>query len=214
MAKLNVGPFPMHPEAKHEKMREYSDGIRIGGGLKLRPAPYLPIIEIDKNLDKGIVMKKGTFVTLDQFGYVVPARKTDAVLTYGQYDVDYGTYNIDDFGAGNGKVSSTGTSTKTLGPSGDIKTGKPIGVLMFDVYAWDMGNDPWYQVQDPITILADRMILLAVPASHASVSYEPGDILVIDDSGFVSPFNPVFDGEDLAATQTQIANPGLFFQFP
>jgi len=206
MANLNISSLPLYPEAKHEKMREYSDGIRIGGGLKLRPAPYLPIIEVDKNLDKGIVLKKGTFVTLDANGFVVPAKKSASALTYGQYDIDYGTLSIDDWANGT-KVSATGNSTKTLGPGGDISTGKPIGILMFDVYAWDLGNDPWYQVQDPVTVLADRMVLLAVPESHDAVTYEPGDILVIDDDGaFVSPFNPVFDGEDLAATQTQIAN--------
>jgi len=64
---------------------------------------------------------------------------------------------------------------------------------MFDVYQWDMGKDPWYQVQDQVTILADRMILLAVDSAHASVQYQSGDILVLDGDGFPVPFDVTVD---------------------
>jgi hypothetical protein len=60
---------------------------------------------------------------------------------------------------------------------------------MYDVYAWDMDADPWYQVQNPVTVLADRMILLAIDTDHNSVAYESGDILVLDDKGFPVPFS-------------------------
>ncbi len=192
MAKF-VNNVPMYPVAKHEKMREYSDGVRIGSGLGFKPAPYLPVVEWDPNLNTGIVIKKGDFVTLDQFGYVVPAFVGEKTLTYGAYDIQLGVKDIDTF---TGKVSDSAvaaakTSSKKLGTTAtaNIKIGKPIGVAMFDVYAWDMGQDPWYQVQDNVTILADRMILLAVDSAHASVSYEAGDILVLDASGFPVPFD-------------------------
>ncbi|MEM4368299.1 MAG: hypothetical protein QXO21_04755 [Candidatus Anstonellales archaeon] len=61
---------------------------------------------------------------------------------------------------------------------------------MFDVYAWDMDEDPWYQVQTEATVLCDRMILLAVDQAHNNVNYQAGDILVLDETGHVKPFDP------------------------
>jgi len=185
MAKMNVPNFPMYPVIKHEKMREYSDGIRFGGGLGLRPAPYLPVVEVDRNLNSAKVIKKGTFVTLDEFGFVVPAFVGSKALVYGQYDVEFGVLDIDTFKTTKAAVTVTKTSTLELGD--DVKVGKPLGVAMFDIYQWDMGKDPWYQVQDPVTILADRMILLAVDSAHNNVTYESGDVLVLDADGFPVP---------------------------
>jgi hypothetical protein len=208
MARILNNSIPLYPEAKHEKMREYSDGIRIGGGLELRPAPYLPIKEFDKNVNAGIVIKKGDFVTLDKYGYVVPAFVGEKTLTYGQYDIDAGVKHIDRFtnNANDPVVSAAGDSTKKLGTTAtaDIKIGKPLGVAMFDVYAWDMGKDPWYQVQDPITILADRMILLAVDNDHNAVNYEAGDILILDDKGFPVPFT--VDNTDASTVAASLEN--------
>jgi hypothetical protein len=98
MAKFVQNSLPLYNVVKHEKMREYSDGIRIGGGLKFRPAPYLPIKEYDENLHKGVVIKKGDFVTLDENGYLVPAFVGEKALDYTALDVAEGVYDIDDFG--------------------------------------------------------------------------------------------------------------------
>jgi len=195
MAKTNVPNFPMYPVIQHEKMREYSDGIRFGGGLELRPAPYLPVVEVDRNLNAAKVIKKGTFVTLDEFGYVVPAFVGKKTLTYGQYDVEFGVLDIDLFKTTKAAVTAAKTSTAELGET--ITIGKPIGVAMFDIYQWDMDKDPWYKVQDQVTILADRMILLAVDSAHASVQYQSGDILVLDGSGFPVPFDVTVDATDV-----------------
>ena len=313
MAKMNVPNFPMYPVIKHEKMREYSDGIRFGGGLDLRPAPYLPVVEVDRNLNAAKVIKKGTFVTLDSNGFVVPAftekpdvkvggAETEAVtlaqpannkvtvagvaevswvgeptwrsnysltvtvdtsknasvylngsetplitgsaatglyipqlgltvkalndnadqtayfkfqyavgeaLEYGQYDVEFGVIDVDSYSTTKAAVTAPKTSTAKIGTTSasDIKIGKPIGMTMFDVYQWDMGKDPWYQVQDPITILADRMILLAVDPAHKDVAYEAGDILVLDPSGFPVPFDVTVDAayvDSVAAAVTML----------
>jgi len=193
MAKMNVPNFPMYPVIKHEKMREYSDGIRFGGGLDLRPAPYLPVVEVDRNLNAAKVIKKGTFVTLDSNGFVVPAFVGEKALEYGQYDVEFGVIDVDSYSTTKAAVTEPKTSTVKLGTTdtADIKIGKPIGITMFDVYQWDMGKDPWYQVQDPMTILADRMVLLAVDQAHNNVAYEAGDMLVLDADGFPVPFDDV-----------------------
>ena len=206
MAKMNVPNFPMYPVIKHEKMREYSDGIRFGGGLDLRPAPYLPVVEVDRNLNAAKVIKKGTFVTLDSNGFVVPAFVGEKTLEYGQYDVEFGVIDVDSYSNTKAAVTAPKPSTAKIGTTSasDIKIGKPIGMTMFDVYQWDMGKDPWYQVQDPMTILADRMVLLAVDQAHKDVAYEAGDILVLDPSGFPVPFDVTVDDTDVGSVAAAV----------
>jgi len=89
--------WTLAPEVKKYKMREYSDGIRIAGGLNIRPAPYLPVISVDQHYQKGIVIEKGTFVTFDEFGYLVPAYTGNKNLTYTALDVTEGVFDIDQF---------------------------------------------------------------------------------------------------------------------
>ena len=199
----NNYPIPMY------KMREYSDGIRIAGGIVMRPAPYLPVLQTrstqDGNylIEKGIVIEKGSFVTFDQFGYVVPAFIGDGALSYSAIDAAFGTFDIDSF---SGKVSDavvTGgkSSTKKLGTTADadVKIGMPVGIQMFDVFQWDMNKDPWYQVQPQLTIVADRMILYALDADHEALPYTPGTILTLNQSGFPVPLDLTpADAEDLA----------------
>lgn len=59
-------------KALKRPMRVVSEGKVVGGGLNLKPAPYLPILEVVPDTPP-VVIKKGTFVTLDQNGYVIPA---------------------------------------------------------------------------------------------------------------------------------------------
>jgi len=207
MAKMNVPNFPMYPVIKHEKMREYSDGIRFGGGLDLRPAPYLPVVEVDRNLNAAKVIKKGTFVTLDSNGFVVPAFVGEKTLEYGQYDVEFGVIDVDSYSNTKAAVTAPKPSTAKIGTTSasDIKIGKPIGMTMFDVYQWDMGKDPWYQVQDPMTILADRMVLPVDQAHNDNVAYEAGDMLVLDADGFPVPFDVVVPTLDLNDVDTASA---------
>jgi hypothetical protein len=77
---------------------------------------------------------------------------------------------------------------------------------MFDAYAWDMNKDPWYQVQPGITILADRMILYALDSAHEALSYEPGDILVLDENGFPVPFS--VDSTDASTVASSVEKLG------
>ena len=60
-----------------KKFMEYTEGQRIAAGLKLRPAPYLPVVRFDAEMKRGIVLEAGTIVSLDPYGYVVPATGGD-----------------------------------------------------------------------------------------------------------------------------------------
>lgn len=53
-------------------MRVFSEGKVIGGGIGAKAAPYLPIVEVVPDTPP-VVIKKGTFVTLDANGFVIPA---------------------------------------------------------------------------------------------------------------------------------------------
>ena len=182
MARL-INSRPLYPSQEHSNFRKYSDGIQIGGGLNLKPAPYLPIVDVDPVLNAGIVIKKGTFVTLDANGYLVPAFVGEKTLTYTQTDVEHGVVDIDT----GGSLTGPKTSTNKLGTTetADVKIGKPIGVALTDVFK-DY-NDPWFKPQKGVSLLQKAVILLGVDTAHDSVAYTAGDLLVLDASGFPVP---------------------------
>lgn len=178
---------PIQPQAEHRNFREYSEGIRIGGGLNLKPAPYLPILKVDPMLNAGVVIKKGTFVTLDENGYLVPAFVGSKSLAYTDVDVQHGVVDIDTGAA----LTAQKTSTKKLGTDGDVKIGRPIGVVTQDVFK-DY-NDPWFKPQQGVAILTDYLVLFGLDSAHASAGYVAGDLLTLDINGFPVPFDPETD---------------------
>jgi len=194
--------------AKINKMKEYSDGDRIGGGLKFRPAPYLPIITMDKQTDMGIVIKKGTIVSLDSNGYIVPANGGTAQdVLYSSTDIEEGVIDLDSFGATNDAVAATGDC------GSDIPANTPIGVAQYDMFQWDMEADPWYQIQRNVAILEDRMVLYALgtynnifnqngTVDYSGYTYSPGHWVVPDGNGYPVPIT----ADSLAATVT-VTNP-------
>ena len=187
MARI-LSSIPLHPEAEHSNFREYSKGERFGAGLNLKPAPYLPIVKVDSTINAGVVIRKGTFVTLDENGFIVPAFIGDKTLTYTDIDVSHGVIDIDTDAA----VTQAKTSTKTLGTdAADVKIGKPVGVVVADVYK--NYDDPWFEPQKGVTILTDYLVLVGVDSAHNAVTYTPGDLLILDDSGFPVPLGVMSD---------------------
>ena len=193
MARTFPNSLPIYPELKAGKMREYQEGERLSGGLKFRPAPYLPVKKFDQTYQIGVVIEKGDVVTLDQFGFLVPAFQGEKTLSYTAIDVQLGVFDLDSF---TGKkddqaVSAAKTTTKKIGTTdtANVKIGAPIGVAMYDIFQWDLERDPWFQVQPEVAVLCDKAILLALDPDHASVSYLPGQLLMVDDKGFPVPFD-------------------------
>lgn len=171
--------------AKTSTFREYSDGIRIGGGLNFRPAPYLHIVEWDKSIEKGIVMKKGTIVSMTEDGYIVPANGGSAqTITYDSRDIEEGVIDIDTW-------ASTPAAVETAGESStSIAANYPIGVLQYDIFQWDMNVDPWYQIQKQIAILEDYFVMYAIDSTRDSAyDYTPGLWVVPDSKGYPIPLD-------------------------
>jgi len=82
-------------KALKRPMRVFAEGKVIGGGINLQAAPYLPILEVVPDTPP-VVIKKGTFVTIDANGYVIPAYAGNGkTLTYSAVDVQYGVIDID-----------------------------------------------------------------------------------------------------------------------
>lgn len=171
--------------AKTSTFREYSEGIRIGGGLNFRPAPYLHIVEWDKNIEKGVVMKKGTIVSITSDGYIVPANGgTAQTITYDSRDIEEGVIDIDTWSSTPAAVESAGES------SASIAANYPIGVLQYDVFQWDMNDDPWYQVQKQIAILEDYLVMYAIDETRdGENTYTPGLWVVPDTEGYPVPLD-------------------------
>lgn len=171
--------------AKTSTFREYSDGIRVGGGLNFRPAPYLHIVEWDKNVEKGIVMKKGTIVSMTSDGYIVPANGGAAqTITYDSRDIEEGVLDIDLWATTQGAVAAAGESSVS------IPANYPIGVLQYDVFQWDMNEDPWYQIQKQIAILEDYFVMYAIDETRDNAyTYTPGMWVVPDTEGYPVPLD-------------------------
>lgn len=105
-------------------------------------------------------------------------------VVYSTVDVQYGVLDIDT----GSKVSAPKTATAKL-------VGKPLGIALYDYYL-NVPEYKWdYNVQPTVGILTEGLVLLALDAAHAGVSYEPGDLLVLDSAGFPVP---VTTGADLS----------------
>lgn len=167
-----------------KKFAEYTEGVRIASGLKLRPAPYLPVVKYDTEMKRGIVLEAGTIVSLDQFGYVVPANGgVDSVFNYTVLDVAEGVYDITTF-------TNKKTDARVAAPAEAVpglRGNKPLGVVFRDYHVWDMQADPSYQMDLEVTILADWMILVALSGDYDSSEYLPGTLIVPDSTGWYVP---------------------------
>ncbi len=193
-------------KAIKKNFQEISEGERIGGGLVFKPAPYLPIVEYNDFERLDIVMKSGTIVALDQFGYLVPANGGDNTvkLTYSAMDASSGVYDYDTFTGAitDPIVAAPKTTTKSLNAN------SPIGVLPYDVFRWDMNADPMYKVQTNVALLEDWLILVpltsAMQTAHAVGAalneYHSGGFVASGSNGEFVPF--VATTEDIAATGT------------
>jgi len=176
----------IYATANSSTFREYSDGLRIGGGLALRPAPYLPILSWDDHRHAGIVIKKGTILSITSDGYIVPCNGgvSDQVYTYSQLDIDNDVIDFDLWATTQGVVAATGDSAENQ------EALLPVGFAQYDIYRWDMDNDPWYNVQTEVGILEDRLVLMALDETHeGSYTYANGQWMVSDEDGFPVPIS-------------------------
>lgn len=155
-------------KAKDVLFRVIEDCASISGGIKNRPAPYLPIIEWDYENEVGIVIKAGQIVARDENGYLVPANGGDASnLTYTQLDVDEGIV-----GVGGSPVA--------------LAANVPVGIAAHDILAYKFHEDPTYKFQEGAVILKQGLAMYALPELDSELpfelveidSYVPGSFLV------------------------------------
>ncbi len=155
-------------KAKDVLFRVIEDCASISGGIKNRPAPYLPIIEWDYENEVGIVIIAGQIVARDKDGYLVPANGGDAsVLTYTQLDVDEGIVDVD-------------------GNPVTLAANVPVGIAAHDILAYKFHEDPTYKFQEGAVILKQGLAMYALPESDKELSFElvkigsyvPGSFLV------------------------------------
>ena len=174
----------IYATANSSNFREYSDGLSIGGGLALKPAPYLPILTWDSHRNAGIVIKKGTIISITSDGYIVPCNGgiADQTYTYTQLDIDNEVIDFDLWATTQGAVEAAGASSENQ------EALLPVGLARYDIYRWDMGEDPWYRPQTEVAILEDRLVLIALDETHESeYTYANGQWMVSDDEGFPVP---------------------------
>lgn len=162
-------------KAKDVLFRVIEDCASISGGIKNRPAPYLPIIEWDYENEVGIVIKAGQIVARDEDGYLVPANGgVDSDLTYTQLDVDEGIVGVD------GDPVTVGTVTDALAAN------VPVGIAAHDILAYKFHEDPTYKFQEGAVILKQGLAMYALPETDSELpfelveidSYVPGSFLV------------------------------------
>ena len=162
-------------KAKDVLFRVIEDCASISGGIKNRPAPYLPIIEWDYENEVGIVIKAGQIVARDEDGYLVPANGGVASdLTYTQLDVDEGIVGVD------GDPVTVGTVT------GALAANVPVGIAAHDILAYKFHEDPTYKFQEGAVILKQGLAMYALPETDSELpfelveidSYVPGSFLV------------------------------------
>ncbi len=170
-----------------KKLREISPGDRISGALNLKPAPYLPVkkvIDAGMGISLPVVIEAGTVVSLDQYGYVVPANGgTAADITYTALDVQYKVKDIESFT--NSKSDPAVSAAKTV--TGAIPANKPIGIVPYDVFLWDMNQNPWNQHQPVIALLNDYLVMVPLTSDIASNTYNPGDLVIPNVDGKLVP---------------------------
>lgn len=162
-------------KAKDVLFRVIEDCASISGGIKNRPAPYLPIIEWDYENEVGIVIKAGQIVARDEDGYLVPANGGVASdLTYTQLDVDEGIVGVD------GDPVTVGTVQDALAAN------VPVGIAAHDILAYKFHEDPTYKFQEGAVILKQGLAMYALPETGSELpfelveidSYVPGSFLV------------------------------------
>ena len=162
-------------KAKDVLFRVIEDCASISGGIKNRPAPYLPIIEWDYENEVGIVIKAGQIVARDEDGYLVPANGGVAFdLTYTQLDVDESIVDVD------GDLVTVGTVQDALAAN------VPVGIAAHDILAYKFHEDPTYKFQEGAVILKQGLAMYALPESGSELSFElveidsyvPGSFLV------------------------------------
>lgn len=162
-------------KAKDVLFRVIEDCASISGGIKNRPAPYLPIIEWDYENEVGIVIKAGQIVARDEDGYLVPANGGVASdLTYTQLDVDEGIVGVD------GDLVTVGIV------QGALAANVPVGIAAHDILAYKFHEDPTYKFQEGAVILKQGLAMYALPESDNELpfelveigSYVPGSFLV------------------------------------
>lgn len=190
--------------AVSKKFEEVSDGKRIGGGLVFKAAPYLPIVEYNDFERLDIVIKAGTIVALDEFGYIAPANggANTVTLTYSTLDAQRGVYDYDSFtgSVSDTKVTAAKTTTKKLASN------VPIGVAQYDIFRWDMENDPNYKVQNTFALLEDYLVLTPIENDMETTygigtslgQYHSGALVTSDVKGRFIPFVP--ETENITAT--------------
>lgn len=162
-------------KAKDVLFRVIEDCASISGGIKNRPAPYLPIIEWDYENEVGIVIKAGQIVARDADGYLVPANGGVASdLTYTKLDVDEGIVGVD------GDPVTVGTVTDALAAN------VPVGIAAHDILAYKFHEDPTYKFQEGAVILKQGLAMYALPETGSELpfelveidSYAPGAFLI------------------------------------
>ena len=149
-------------KAKDVLFRVIEDCASISGGIKNRPAPYLPIIEWDYENEVGIVIKAGQIVARDKDGYLVPANGGVAFdLTYTQLDVDEGIVGVD------------GKNPVTVGTvTGALAANVPIGIAAHDILAYKFHEDPTYKFQEGAVILKQGLAMYALPETGRELPFE------------------------------------------
>lgn len=164
-------------KAKDVLFRVIEDCASISGGIKNRPAPYLPIIEWDYENEVGIVIKAGQIVARDEDGYLVPANGGVASdLTYTKLDVDEGIVGVD------GNPVTVGTVTGALALAANV----PVGIAAHDILAYKFHEDPTYKFQEGAVILKQGLAMYALPEAGSELpfelvkinSYVPGAFLI------------------------------------
>lgn len=191
-------------KATPKYFEQVSEGDLVGGGLVLHPAPYLPIIYYNDFDREAVVIKGGTILAMDEYGFVVPANGGIATntFTYTQMDVDHGVMDYDTFDGtvSSATVSAPKTTTKTMADN------VPIGIAPYDVYMWDMNKDPFYKVQQSVGLLEDYLILVPITSDLQTTygvgtalgQYHAGALVTSDAHGNFVPF--VAKTDDIAAT--------------
>lgn len=148
-------------KAKDVLFRVIEDCASISGGIKNRPAPYLPIIEWNYENEVGIVIKAGQIVARDEDGYLVPANGGVASdLTYTKLDVDESIVDVD------GDLVTVGWYQDALAAN------VPVGIAAHDILAYKFHEDPTYKFQEGAVILKQGLAMYALPESGSELSFE------------------------------------------
>ena len=160
----------------------------FGQEKKLYPAPYLPVKEYSKDLEASIVIKEGTIIALDEYGFVVPANDgADQSIVYNRYDIEEGAPHVDTFSVSNIDGSAAVTELTMGTVTKKIAANKPIGIAFTDIYAYRYIQDPTYKLQYGVTVARSGLGLLSIDEAHKALTYNSGEFVKADGIGFVVP---------------------------